>query len=538
MKAASWICALALLAAAPAAAQPAPPDRAARADALFSAMTPDRPGAVVAVARGGELVYARAFGAADLEQRTPITMATRFHVASISKQFTAFAVALLAREGKIDLGADIRTYLPELPDFGTPITVAQLLHHTSGLRDQWDLFVLSGTDMQSHLRQGAIFSLLRNQRALNFAPGTEYRYSNSGYSLAAEIVAQVSGMPFRRFVEERIFAPLGMGDSLIYDNSAEIVPGRAQSYRLTPAGTPEIVRLNYNNYGATSMITTAGDLLKWSRELLQPRVFDAALIGSLSRPVRLADGTALDYGFGMYRTPVAGRPAIMHGGADAGFRAIIASFPAEDASIVILSNGVADVTALNEALVDIFLNPTPRPNPVATPQPAELARLAGYYVASWGPGIELAVEGGELVRIAGGPRQAATFRPDGTFEFRTPTLRYRATSAGIEELPVIGPPLPYRRTERAAASAADLAALAGDYRSRELDVTYTLSVRGSQLVLTSLRAPEPILLVPGERDRFDMPFGTIGIVRGPSGRASGLSVTTGRVRDLRFDRVS
>ena len=538
-----WAGLLAVLAATlstgPAAAQT---DAVVQADALFSAITEDRPGAVVAVARGGETIYARAFGAADLEQSRPMTMATRFHVASLSKQFTGLAVALLARDGRIDLQADVRTYLPELPDFGARITVEQLLRHTGGLRDQWELFILSGTDIQGYLRQAAVLSLVGHQRELNFAPGSEFRYSNTGYTLAAEIVARVAAMPFRRFLEERIFAPLGMRDSFVYDDAAELVPGRAQSYRVGPDGRPQIARLNYATYGATSVMTTAADLLRWSRELLHPAVFDAGLIRALAEPGRLADGTPLNYGLGMYRTQIAGRAAIMHGGADAGFRAILASFPEEDASLVILSNGAADTASLHEALVEIFLN---RRAPQVLPtvaDPQRVARLAGYYVGSWGPALELQQDGGRLVRLLGGQRQAAAFRADGTFEFRAPTMRLRPVTAadgtvtGLDELPLMGPPIRYRRTERVVPSLRAVTALAGDYRSAELDVTYRLAMVNGRLVLTSLRDPEPVPLIPAERDRFDAGFSRIAIERGRNGEAVGFTVTTGRIRNLHFVR--
>ena len=530
-----------LLAWSPARAQVADP--AAAADRLFGAMAADRPGAVVLVARGGETLYARAFGAADLEQGTPIAPDTRFHVASVSKQFTALAVALLAREGRIDLREDIRRYLPELPDFGRRIAVADLLHHTSGLRDQWELLILSGTDMQSLLTQRAILGLVRAQRELNFAPGTEYRYSNTGYSLAAEIVARVSGMPFRRFVQERIFAPLGMTASLIYDNAAEIVPRRAQSYATTAAGVVEHRRLNYSNYGATSMITTATDLARWSRELLAPRLFDPALIRSLHEPARLADGTASNYGLGLYKAKIRGREAVLHGGSDAGFRALVATYPAEGATIVILSNGAADLMPWHEGLVDIFLNDGAAPMAVLQPAPGELARLAGYYASRWGPGMELKVEGARLVRTAGGPPGPALFKADGAIEFPPSSARFYAIGpaagpvAALEERPISGPPVRYDRIEKRPVTVAELRALAGRYRSEELDITYELAMTGDRPTLSSLQWAEPIPLTPVTPDWLDWPSGRIVVVRGADGRPAGLRITTGRARNLRFDRI-
>ena len=533
--------ALFLFVAAPAAAQL--DARSRSADALFGKMAADEPGAVVIIARGGETLYSRAFGSADLEQRQRITLDTRFHVASVSKQFTALAVALLAQDGRIDLDADVRKYLPELPDFGAKIRVADLLHHTSGLRDQWDLLELSGTGIESLITQEAILGLVRAQRELNFVPQTEYRYSNTGYSLAAEVVARVSGMPFRRFVQKRIFTPLGMKSSLIYDNAAELIPGRAQSYGLSRAGVVGLRRLNFSNYGATSMFTTAADLLKWSREILHPRVFKPALIASLHEPTRLLDGTPSNYGLGMYRSKVRDHTSIMHGGSDAGFRALMASHPDQDVSMIILSNGSADVGRLHEGLVDVYLNEQRKPDPVVQPTANQLARLAGYYASGWGAGLELKVEGNDLVRAAGAPPGRATFRLDGTIEFSAPTMRLKVLGSGsgpalaLKDRPISGPPVRYDRVEKVAVSRTDLMALAGRYRSPELDITYELAVADDALTLSSLQSPNPVPLTSIGRNWFDLPGARLTIVRGTDERPEAIRITTGRVRNLRFERV-
>ncbi len=513
------------------------------ADLLFGSMARDRPGAVVLVTRGEEAIYSRAFGGADLEQGTPITPDTRFHVASVSKQFTALAIALLVRDGRISLNEDIRAYLPEQTDFGKPITVAQLLNHTSGLRDQWDLFQLSGTDMQSYLSQDAILSLLQKQQSLNFAPGAEYRYSNSGYSLAAEIVARTSGMPFRRFVHERIFTPLRMINSLIYDDGAEMVSGRAQSYSTNAAGAVRLSRLNYSNYGATSMMTTAADLNKWSRELLNPRVFEPSLVRNLYEPTRLTDGTVSNYGLGMYRTKIRGRDAVLHGGSDAGFRSLFASYPQDGLSIIILSNGSAALAPLHEGLVDVFLNDGAAPTAIVQPTPEQLMSLVGYYASNWGAGFEFQVEGGRLVRTAGGPPSAAIFKADGAIEFPPSSARLYFSDAepgqvnALEERPDSGPPVRYNRIDKRPVSVPELQALAGRYRSEELDITYTLTMTGDRLTIANLQSPKPIPLKAINRDWLDSQGARLTVTRGRDDRPTGLLVTTGRVRALRLDRL-
>lgn len=517
--------------------------RSAAADALLAPMLPTQPGAVVLVTQGGKTVYARAYGAADLEQGTTITADTRFHAASVSKQFTAMALAMLARDGKVDLDADIHTYLPELPDFKARIRVVDLLHHTSGLRDQWELLVASGNDMQSLLTQNAILSLVRAQRDLNFPPNSEFRYSNTGYTLAAEIVARVSGVPFRQFVHDRIFVPVGMSNSLIYDNAAEIVPRRAQSYAITAGGKIEHRRLNYSNYGATSLTTTVADLQKWLQEVQHPMVFDSSLIRSLYQPNRLTGGTWSNYGLGMWQSEIRGHNAIMHTGSDAGFRALVATYPTEDTSIIILSNGSADLTPVHEGLVDIFLNGTTDPAAVVQPSATDLARLPGYYASSWGGAIELKASEGKLTRVSGGSALSATFRSNNIIEFPSPVTRYRiAAGSGtvdtLEQLTNNGPPVRYERVERTAVAVDALRTLTGRYRSTELDITYVVSMANDKLTMANLQAPDPVPLTPVKPDWLDFPNGRLIVERDDQGSPVAILLTTSRSRNMRLYRVS
>lgn len=519
-------------------------DATLAADRLFGTMAADRPGAVVLVKRGDTTLYLKAFGGADLEQGIAITPNTRFHVASVSKQFTALAVALLAKEGRIDLNADVRTYLPELPDLGARINVVDLLHHTSGLRDQWDLLTLSGTNIQSLLTQDAILALVRAQRELSFPPRTEFRYSNTGYSLAAEIVARASGMSFREFVKQRIFDPLKMTDSLIYDDASQIVSGRAQSYAVTRTGGVELRRLNFSNYGATSMITTAADLHKWSRELLHPQIFDTSLIHSMQVPARLTGGNPSNYGLGVYKATIRGREAVMHTGSDAGYRALIATYAADGLSIVILSNGSADLLPIHEALVGIFGTGAVAPQADFVPDAQTLASLAGYYASGWGAGMELRVDGGQLVRVAGGAPGPATFKVDGTIELSLPLTRFRIVRAAtgqvtaLEELSLVGPIIRYDRVEKRPIGIDELRAVAGKYRSEELDITYTLAMTGNGLTMSNLQSPEPRPLKPVRPGWFDTASGRITILRGADGKPTAFLLTAGRSRNIRFDRIA
>lgn len=513
---------------------------AERLEQLLAPFTPDKPGLAALVTVGGETVFERYLGGADLEHSVPVTPATRFHVASVSKQFTAFAVLLEAEAGRVDLEADIHAYLPELADYGAKVTVSDLVHHTGGLRDQWELMMLSGTPLDGLIRQSAIIAMAARQKELNFPPGTDFRYSNTGYSLLAEIVARTSGKPFALYLDEAVFAPLGMRETLVYGDAARLLPDRAMSYRFNAKGEVRLARLNYSNYGATSLHTTSRDLAKWACELLHPSVFRPDLIATMTSPGALRGGTLLNYGFGIMRGVLGGRPGLTHGGGDAGYRAAFDCFPGDDASVIVLANGQADVGAISLALADVFLSAASPPPDPATPDAAALAGLAGYYVGGWGPGLTLQATDGRLMASGGGaPPVEAKFLPNGDFYLYAPTYRFSqrpggdlAETHGVGELEIL-----HRRANRVEPSAADLAALVGRYRSDEIDSTYDLAPAEGGLTLSCLRFP-PLKLAPADLDAFDATQVRLTVLRDDAGAPTGVTIATGRVRGLRFQKIN
>ena len=480
-----------------------------RLEQLLAPFTADKPGLAALVTVGGEVVFERYLGGADLEHGVAVSAATRFHVASVSKQFTAFAALLEARAGRLDLEADIHAYLPDLADYGAKVTVSDLAHHIGGLRDQWELMMLSGTPLDGLIKQGAIVAMAARQTALNFPPGTDYRYSNTGYSLLAEIVRRTSGKPFAQCLDDAVFAPLGMRDTLVYGDASRLLADRAMSYRLDADGTVRLARLNYSNYGATSLNTTPRDLAKWTRELMHPRLFAPALIARMTMPGALSDGTPLNYGFGIMRDAIWGRPALTHGGADAGYRALCDSYPDDDASVIVFSNGQADVGAIGRALADAFLTPGPPEGEPLTPDMATLERLAGYYVSGWGPGLTLRAVDGKLMasdRRCGGRGRSSSRMATSTCSFaRLHAFSLAGRTAASPRLRASAECLVlHRRATRVEPSTAELAALAGKYRCDEIDSTYQLAAADGGLTLSSLRfAPQK--LTAGDPDAFDGP---------------------------------
>jgi CubicO group peptidase (beta-lactamase class C family) len=313
-------------------------DTGRRIDEVFKQWAkPGTPGATVAVIQDGKLAYQKGHGAANLEYDVPITPDTVFHVASVSKQFTAMSIVLLEQDGKLSLDDDVHKYLPELPDYGHRLTIRNLLQHTSGVRDQWQTLGLAGWRLDDVITQKQILRMLFRQKELNFEPGTKHLYSNGGFTLLAEIVARMSGKPLPEFCDERIFRPLGMTHTHFHDDHRRIVPNRAYSYESAASGY-RASPLNYANVGATSLFTIAPDLAKWLDNFREPKVGGAKAVARLQEQAVLANGETIPYALGLATGNYRGLRTISHGGSDAGYRSFVVWFPEHRLRIVVLSN--------------------------------------------------------------------------------------------------------------------------------------------------------------------------------------------------------
>lgn len=316
-------------------------------DSLFAKYNSETPGVAVAVVENGKIIHEKGYGMANLEYDIPITPKTIFHVASVSKQFTTFAIYLLEKEDKISFDDNVKKYIPEIPDFGRTITIEHLCSHTSGLKDQWALLTLAGWRMDDVITTEQIFKLISEQEGLNFPPGTQFQYSNTGFTLLAEIVKRVSGMPFSKYVNEKIFQPLGMNNSQIYDDYEKIVKNRAYSYALEN-DIYKKRKLSYSNVGPTSLFTTVEDLAKWTRNFENPTVGDRELISRFNEASKLEngeptilgvmDGETTYHAKGQFFRNYKGLMLYNHTGGDAGFRAYLARFPEKEFSVILLSN--------------------------------------------------------------------------------------------------------------------------------------------------------------------------------------------------------
>lgn len=317
-------------------------------DSLFAEYTSESPGVAVVVVRGGQIIFQKGYGMANLEYKVPVTPQTVFNIASVSKQFTAFAIYLLEKQGKISFEDDIRKYIPELPQYEKPIRIRHLLAHTSGMRDQAAILALAGWQMDDLVTTEQILKIMSKQEALNFKTGTAFGYSNTGYTLLAEAIKRITGLSFSDFTQATIFKPLGMTNSIFYEDFHEVLnKHRAYSYEKING---EFVKreLLAANVGPSNLMTTVEDMAKWVNNFYHPIVGDAELIRNFNKissldnnkPVIWAarPGDTIFHAKGQLQYKHNGLKVMSHGGHDAAFRAVMTRFPENNLAIITLSN--------------------------------------------------------------------------------------------------------------------------------------------------------------------------------------------------------
>ena len=329
----------------------------AKVDQLFAEWSrPDFPGAAVAVTRDGEIIYKNGYGMANLEYDIPITTSTIFDIASVSKQFAAFAIVTLSHQGKLSIDDDLRIHLPDVPDFGHTITIRHLLHHTSGLRDWVQSLSIAGDIMDDVISFTHILKMVRHQKALNFEPGAAYLYSNTGYNLLAEIVETVTGNSFREWTDTHIFKPLGMTNSHFHDDYEMILKNRAYSYQAIENGEFKHAVNNTTALGSSSLYSTVEDLAKWILNFDNTCIGEQTVIEQMHERGVLNNGEQINYAFGLNIGEYRGLKTVGHSGSWRGFRSHLMRFPDQKFGVVILCNlDTFNPLGLAEKVADIYL---------------------------------------------------------------------------------------------------------------------------------------------------------------------------------------
>jgi hypothetical protein len=461
---------------------------------------------------------------------------------SVAKQFTAAVMVLLEQQGKLSLDDDIRKHLPEVPDFGRVITIRHLLTHTSGLRDQWGLLDMQGFPPGREVHDfDRILDVVSHQRRLNFQPGEEYLYSNTGYALSAIIASRVAGRPFAEFSREALFEPLGMTRTEWRDDYRRIVPGRATAYDRERAGWVQDMPFT-NVHGNGGLLTTVGDLLDWNAALTSGSVpGGGALVQRLETNARLNDGSPITYALGLGVSTNRGSRIVTHTGATAGYRTYLARWPDRSLSIAVLCNAAtANPSRMARAVATHLLGPDPEaapPSPAVAIAAAQLAPLAGRYRDSTSDAsVTFAVREGALTVAGGGPAVSLTHL--GGLRFWRSGAEYRFERSG-DDVRVVHFDQAWRHYERMVptdTAGIRIADFVGRYRSPELEVTVEIVAEGDRLVLKH-RPPGRFTLRPLYRDGFAGSGQTVRFDRARNGRVAGFRVFAGRVRGLEFERL-
>lgn len=541
-------------------------DQTAEIDKIFSAATPATPGCTVAVSQGGKLVVNRAYGSADLERDVPLSPSSIFDIGSARKQFVAAAVLLLVEDGKLSLTDDIRKYFPELPDYGQKVTVDHLLTHTSGIRDWTGLRALLGGNVDD------VVGLILRQRSLNFAPGEEWSYSNSGYVLLTDLVARTSSMSFPEFTRKRLFEPLGMKTTMAPRDLREVIKNRALGYEKEGNGWRVGMYVgNERGSNGGAILSTAADLVTWNDALTSGRL-GKFVTEKLQEQAKLNNGRKLSYARGLIVGSYRGGPLVSHSGSAAGYSAWMGRLTAPGLSIAVLCNSdVASASALAGRVGDQML---PAPNSTAAsnvaskgaetaaaPQaqpPATVAGDAGatgvdlnskaglFFSERTGEALRLGVNNGKLQILGGGPLMAVS-----TDRFRNPRGDLFFMSQDEFELHFLSPDqfelksmegqtTRYRRAQSYAPTAAELQAFAGRFASDEIRSAFEVVPGKDGLVFhlegaTTLKGSE---LRPVDRDTFQISRVTVRFLRDKDGKVVGFDYSNPLVRNIRFTRDS
>lgn len=523
-------------------------DKTSEVDKIFGWATPDAPGCVVAVSQNGKLVVNRAYGSADLERNGPLSVDTVFDVGSIRKQFVAASIFLLVDEGRVSLADDVRKFIPELPDYGTKITLDHMLTHTSGLRDWTGLLNLADGDVDA-------WTMILRQRGLNFTPGEEWSYSNSGYVLLTEIVARTSGMPFSEFARARLFEPLGMKATSYVNDMRDVIKNRALAYEKDGTRWKLDMLLGNDRGGGGALFSTASDLLIWNEALAGKRL-GAFVSDTLEEPAKLKNGRTLTTaGRSLFIDTFGGAREFWYTGSAAAYKGWLSRHPAQGLSIAILCNSgdSANRSQYAERIFQLFVPAASAPATESGPPPENtgvaLADVNGktglFFNERTGEPLRLAVDRGRF-RVVGGPGLAPVTRD----RFRRWGASVQFMSEDKFELHFLsqdqfelksmeGTTTRYRRAQPSAPTEVDLKALTGRYASDELRAVIQMAfVKGALMGRINEAPGNGSEFRPVDRDTFQLGQLTIRFRRDTTGKVVGLDFSNPALRNITFTRLS
>jgi CubicO group peptidase (beta-lactamase class C family) len=521
-------------------------ERERKVDQLFAVFDkPDSPGCALGIVQNGEFVYKRGYGKGSLELGVPLTPQSVFYMGSVSKQFTAASIVLAAEQGFLSLDDDVHKFIPELPSYGKPITLRDMLHHTSGLRDVLSLLFLSGRNFEDIHPTSELIDLVSHQKELNYPTGNEFLYSNSNYFLMSVVIKRATGKSLSAFAEENIFKPLGMTHTRFYEDHSVVVPGRVPAY--APAGV-DAFRVdwstNFDKVGDGGLMSSVEDLLLWDRNFYGNKLGKGTLLKELQTRGMLNSGKSIEYALGLFVSTYRGLPTVEHGGALFGYRTELMRFPDQKFSVICLCNlATATPGRLANQVADIYLDGQFKSEAQSTAAtaaaPVDPKPFVGSYRDPESHAVyELSSADNDLILFgqhlkATGPRRFS-FSPGPELQFEpVKDTGMRMTINFQDSVPQL-----FERFQAAQPSAQDLAQYAGTYESSELQTKYKFLNKDGKLAVT-INWQDPVMLKPTAPDEFNADSGVSYVFRRDTqGHIAALDVFAGRVRNIHFIRLA
>ncbi len=515
------------------------------------------PGCTIGIVINDQLVFSKGYGMANLEYGIPNTPQTIYHMASVSKQFTAYSIVLLAKQGKLSLEDDIHKWLPWFPVLKEKITIRNLLNHTSGIRDQWQLLAISGTRLDDVITQDQIIKVLSKQQALNFKPGEKYTYSNSGYTMLAEIVKAVSGQTLRQFSDSAIFKPLGMNSTHFHDDYTEIEKNRAYSYDRIDSTHFANSILSYSNDGATSLFTNIPDMSKWVMNFYDIKAGDQKTIDELTRNGILNSGEKISYAEGIVSNTYKGWRQFSHAGSDAGYRTNVSIFPDLKMGFMVFSNlGGFNPTVKTNQIADLFIKDTtsektdiqkaPRDSMAAVLKDTlSLKKFMGSYISDEGLLFRFELKNSRLYYYVQDESNFLIKELNDTFSIATaPEIKIVFGINSIDTIVNIIVPNDqvYHLTKFTATpvySDEQLKKYTGTYYCPELDCKYGIVLKDHALMLTNVKYNDTKLTLSSPDDLISDYWwmNHLKILRDKNKMITGFEVNSGRVMHVKFIKI-
>ena len=527
-------------------------DKTDYVEALFAPWDKtDSPGCALAIIQNGKIIYKRGYGMANLELSVPITPQSVFYIGSVSKQFVSACIGLLSIQGKISLDDNIRKYVPEIREYETPITIRHLIHHTSGMRDYLTLLDIAGIDFGTYHEQD-VLDLLGRQKELNFKPGEEHLYSNSGYFMLSVIVHRASGKSLREYAKEFIFKPLGMNNSHFHDNYMQLIKNRATGYFPAGKGLFNNFISTFDNVGSGGLFTSIEDLLLWDQNFYSHKVGGQELYDLMHTKGKLNSGAEIDYAFAIDIGSYKGLNVEEHGGALGGYRSALTRFPKHNFSVVILSNlSTVNPSSLAYQVADIYLADQYQEEQTEAEKERlktieldedNLKEKVGYYInTDSGSYYRIRLVKGQLQ--FSGMGQSLTLGAISEDEFfvtgisQIITLKFEKSKESLSNTLKITqkniPVLTYKSFEPSQPTTEELNEYSGEYSSDELDVTFKIELIKNRLRFTHRNAPSGTLQSNYE-DIFRIGNLRLIFSRDRDRQITSFIVNAGRVTNLRF----